>query len=223
MEEGVCGGKTCCIKVMYQGSPYILKEMKESMNFGSDYLIADGSKEVFGLRDMKMKRIVSDVGLLKKDPKNRSFVKNWVLGDRNAVYCMMEFWENIGDLGKNKGYLKDRSVLKECLKIRLFDGLFRSSDNILRNILVNEEGELLSIDEGDLYGKRARIFNKNEWCKAKNIEKEILDEVVTELLEGGDEKKKKVGEMMVKYGLDFRKEFGKRFDEYQTIVDSEWG
>ena len=40
------------------------------------------------------------------------------------------------------------------MKIRLFDGLFMSSDNILKNILVNEYGDLLSIDEGDLFGKR---------------------------------------------------------------------
>ena len=44
--------------------------------------------------------------------------------------------------------MKDESVKRQALKIRLFDGLFRSSDNILRNILVNQSHELLSIDEG---------------------------------------------------------------------------
>ena len=46
-------------------------------------------------------------------------------------------------------------MLKKILKIRLFDGLFRSSDNILRNILVNKNNELLSIDEGDYLWKKS--------------------------------------------------------------------
>ena len=90
-------------------------------------------------------------------------MNNTSFTDQASIYCMMDYFENIGDLGKNKEFLKDERVLKECLKIRLFDGLFRSSDNILRNILVNEEGILLSIDEGDIFGKRSAIFNKNDW------------------------------------------------------------
>ena len=97
----------------------------------------------------------------------------------------MGLFKNVGDLGKNKRFLEDISVVRECFKIRLFDGLFCSSDNILRNILVNEGGELLSIDEGDIYGKRAAIFNKTDWCvkwyrandeKGKKIVDEILEE-----------------------------------------------
>ena len=52
---------------------------------------------------------------------------------------------------QNQSAHRWQSVKKEALKIRLFDGLFRSSDNIPRNILVNDMNELLSIDEGDIF------------------------------------------------------------------------
>ena len=52
------------------------------------------------------------------------------------IYCIMDYFENIGDLGKNKNLLNMEYIRKEMWKIRLYDGLFRSSDNILRNILM---------------------------------------------------------------------------------------
>ena len=39
LEDGVCGGKVCCISVVYKGKKYVLKEMKESMNYGLDYVL----------------------------------------------------------------------------------------------------------------------------------------------------------------------------------------
>ena len=87
---------------------YVLKEMNESMNYGKDYYAIDKCKTYFGLRDMNMKLIQSNQGLLKIDPKNKSFVNNCRIGKRdNVVYCMMEYWPNVGDLGKNKQYLND--------------------------------------------------------------------------------------------------------------------
>ena len=71
---------------------------------------------------------------------------------------MMDDFPNVGDLGKNKGFLERDDVFKESLRIRLFDGLFRSSDNILRNILIDSEGVVLSIDEGDIYGKEIKFL-----------------------------------------------------------------
>ena len=163
LEDGVCGGKVCCIEVTYKDKRYILKQMGESMNYGLDYICVDKCKTYFDLWDMNMRRIVCDKKLVRKDLKIKTFVNNSLFADEDAVYCMMDYFDNVGDLGKNKEYLKDEFVVKECLKIRLFDGLFRSSDNIIRNILVNRDGELLSIDEGDIYGKRGSIFNKHEW------------------------------------------------------------
>jgi hypothetical protein len=135
---------------------------------------------------------------------------------------MMDYWDNIGDLGKNKDKLKDIKVVEECLKIRYFDGLFRSSDNILRNILVNEDGELLSIDEGDIFGKRKYILNMNsDWCRI-SCDKVLVDKVINYFIENKEMLKIKVKEVMIKYDFDKSKEFNERIDNYKDIVDYEW-
>lgn len=169
-----------------------------------------------------MRRIKCDKTLVKIDEKKISYVKNCKIGERECIYCMMDYWENVGDLGKNKKFLNDEDIVYECLKIRLFDGLFNSSDNILRNILVNEKGELLSIDEGDLYGKRKTIFNvKGDWCK-KNVSDELLVICLEEIVWNVEEKKREVCKTMDYYGLDYKKEFCKRIDDYKGIVLDEW-
>tara|TARA_B100000674_G_scaffold112498_1_gene83850 strand:- start:442 stop:1908 length:1467 start_codon:yes stop_codon:yes gene_type:complete len=223
IEEGVCSGKVPCIVVTYGGTRYVLKMFGKSMNYGADYITVDKAKSLFGLRDMNMERVVCDREIVRKDKAIKTFVKNWDFVKRDAVYCMMEYWENVGDLGKNKGYLKDESVVRECMKIRLVDGLFRSSDNIMRNVLVNTDGELLSIDEGDLFGKRSLIFNKRgDWCK-KNVSKELLKEIVEEVLQNAGEKKTRMCELLNLYGLDHHsEELCDRFDKYEEIVMSEW-
>ena len=50
------------------------------------------------------------------------------------------------------------------------------------NILVNSDGEVLSIDEGDIYGKRTKIFNKSDWF----LKKEVVEKtraMATEIVE----------------------------------------
>jgi hypothetical protein len=220
IEEGVCGGKVCCISVMYKESKYILKEMRASMNYGKDYILIDQCKRIFGLRDMNMKRIKSNKGQLKIDPSKISFVNNVKIGDKECIYCMMDYWENIGDLGKHKDYMKDESVKKEALKIRLFDGLFRSSDNILRNILVNTKGELLSIDEGDIFGKRINIFNKNDYLR-DNCSKELITEVLDELLSDEHNKMAYVKDRFRTYGFKNYGKFVTRWSLYKLIVFDE--
>jgi len=222
IEEGVCGGKVPCIIVDYKGKRYVLKEMKASFNFGKDYIVVDKCKRLFGLKDMNMRRIKCDKTLIKIDEKNKSYVKNCKIGEKECIYCMMDYWENIGDLGKNKKFLNDEDIVYECLKIRLFDGLFNSSDNIMRNILVNEKGELLSIDEGDLYGKRKTIFNvKGDWCK-KNTSDELLVICLEEIVWNIKEKKREVCKIMDYYSLDYKNKFCKRINDYKNIVWSEW-
>jgi hypothetical protein len=218
LEEGVCGGKVCCIKATYQGKPYILKEMKESMNYGLDYILIDKCKPLFGLRDMNMKRIKSNQGQVKIDPTKISYVRNVKIGEKECVYCMMDYWSNIGDLGKHKEVMADESVKREALKIRLFDGLFRSSDNIPRNILVNESNELLSIDEGDIFGKRDKIFNKNDWF-TKNCSEEFIRSVVEELVSFQD--MKEIKKLFEKYQFMNYEEFETRYHNYMDIVMSE--
>ena len=228
LEDGVCGGKVCCISVMYKDKKYILKEMRESMNYGRDYILIDKCKKIFGLQDMNMIRINSDKGQLKIDPKGKSYVNNVKIGPKECVYCMMDYFDNMGDLGKNKDMLKltlysdpnELFVKKESLKIRLFDGLFRSSDNILRNILVLPGGSLLSIDEGDIFGKRENIFNKNDWHK-KNCSQEEFNEVLGDLLSDEDKKLKFIQEQFEYYGFTNFDVFEKRFKEYKDIVMKE--
>ena len=223
LEDGVCGGKVPCIEITYKNQKYILKQMGESMNYGKDYIFMDECKSIFDLWSMEMRRVVCDKKLVKKDPKIKTFVNNNVFKDEKAIYCMMDYFENIGDLGRNKDFLKDESILKECLKIRLFDGLFRSSDNILRNILVDKDGSLLSIDEGDIYGKRYRIFNHNEYCCKKNISDDILNDVIEDILSEKETKIKLIEKKMSIYGFQkYISEFKDRFDNYKSIIMSEW-
>ena len=222
LEDGVCGGKVCCISVVYEGKEFILKEMGQSMNYGKDYILVDACKGVFGLRHMNMIRIKSNQGQLKVDPSKKSYVNNVKVGPKDCTYCMMNYWTNIGDLGKNKDKLDSESVKQESLKIRLFDGLFRSSDNILRNILVNEEGELLSIDEGDIYGKRANIFNKNDYTK-QTSSKELVDKVLDDLLSNELDKLAVVQKNFELYGFSssIYDEFETRLKGYRGIVSEE--
>jgi len=222
IEEGVCGGKLPCIIVEYNGVKKILKEMGKSMNYGLDYVVVDKCKKIFGLKDMNMSRIKCNKGLVKINVKSKSYVNNCKIDDKDCIYCMMNFWDNIGDLGKNKDKLMDINVEKECLKIRYFDGLFRSSDNILRNILVNDNGELLSIDEGDIFGKRKYILNMNsDWCR-KCCEKKLIDEVIDDIIKNNEFYKKEVNKIMLKYNFDYCKEFNERIEKYKEIVDYEW-
>ena len=223
IEEGVCCGKVPCIDIKYEGKRYILKQMGRSMNYGKDYLFVDECKSIFDLWSMNMKRVVCDKKLIRKDPKIKTFVNNTSFSDESSIYCMMDYFENIGDLGRNKEFLKDERILKECLKIRLFDGLFRSSDNNMRNILVNKDGELLSIDEGDIYGIRDRIFNHNEYCCNKNISNDILNEVIKDIISEKTMKIALIEKKMNKYGFsDKIDEFKTRFNDYKNIIMSEW-
>ena len=224
LEEGVCGGKTCCIIVKYGDKQYVLKEFKKAMNWGRDYECVDGLKGMFGLIDLNMIRIRSNYGLGKIDDTIKSFVGNWKIISRNCVYCMMAFKENLGDVGKSKQLLTDKVIAKELLKIRLFDGLFRSSDNILRNVLVGDgeyTNRLISIDEGDLFGKRATIFNKNDWSK-KNMNMDMLDEVLKEIEENKTERMEIITNRLKTFGFEENvSEFTDRYDRYREIVVDE--
>ena len=172
MEAGVCGLKVCCLSVVYDGKPKILKEIRESFRFGRDYMMLYVLKNEFGITNLVMCRVKLYKILDRIDKSKKTLVGNWKWIDKEGVYCMMDKFENIGDIGKHKHFLEKDDVFRNTLKIRLFDGLFRSSDNILINILVSNSEEVVSIDEGDIFGKRAKVFNKNDWfIKKENIEK----------------------------------------------------
>ena len=190
------------------------------MNYGKDYFVADTCKHLFGLRNMNMRIITSDKGLLRKDATKNSYVDNWKICEKSATYCMMDYFENIGDIGKHKHMIE--SSKKEVYKIRLYDGLFRSSDNIMRNILVNKDGDVVSIDEGDLFGKRGKIFNKNEIKKMAGCPtyKSLITDILKEMFENKEEKKEYIMKVLTENGFDIT-EFSQRFDNYSCIVNEE--
>ena len=76
--------------------------------------------------------------------------------DKFVYVFLNKSWENSYKLSYSKKENVssinqiNHPIFRECLKIMLYDGLFRSSDNILRNILVDKDGILMSIDEGDI-------------------------------------------------------------------------
>jgi hypothetical protein len=222
--EGVCGMKICCIIVRKNDEMYVLKEMKKSFNFGRDCLFMDVIKKEFDILDLKMKLIRSNSGLEVVDKSIKSWKNNYCFGERSVVYCMMKFYENIGDLGKNKNILSSEDKLYSMLKIRLFDGLFRCSDNILRNILVLVDGNLLSIDENDIFGKRLFVFNKNDLCIKNDWCKKNINSVIDDLWgKNKEEKKGKIMNYLIEYGFsDKVEEFGNRWENYKEIINSEF-
>ena len=111
----------------------------------------------------------------------------------------MIFRENKGALVSQKEVMDNIEVKKEMLTIRLFDGLFRSSDNILRNILVGVNNRLISIDEGDIFGKRGHIFDKNDWCLKDSWCRENVEDVINTCVLG-EGKKELVINRLVEYG-----------------------
>ena len=220
IDEGVCGSKLPVIWVSYKDNDYILKEFSKSMNYGRDYIFMDEIKKIFGLIDLDMKRIKSNKGLVRIDNKIKNYRNNSKIDNKNVVYCMMKYYKNIGDLGTNKKLLNNKEIRIESLKIRLFDGLFRSSDNILRNILVGENNELISIDEGDIFGKRKNIFNKKGDYNIKLMDKDELENVINEILYNINEHE--IISLMIKYGFTEKvEEFKERFINYKNIVLNE--
>ena len=222
--EGVCGMKICCIIVRKNSELYVLKEMKKSFNYGRDCLFMDIIKKEFGILDLKMKLIKSNSGLEVVDKSIKNWKNNYCFGERSVIYCMMKFYENIGDLGKNKNILSSEDKLYSMLKIRLFDGLFRCSDNILRNILVLVDGNLLSIDENDIFGKRLFVFNKNDLCIKNDWCKKNINSVIDDLWgKNKEEKKGKIMNYLIEYGFsDKVEEFGNRWENYKEIINSEF-
>jgi hypothetical protein len=222
--EGVCGLKKCCMIVRKDNELYVLKEMGKSFNNGKDYMFVDDVKKEFDILDLKMRLIKSDKCLKLKDKSIRSWKDNWELEKKEGVYSMMKYYENIGDLGKYKDMLKSEEKMYSMLKIRLFDGLFRSSDNILRNILVLNDGRLLSIDENDIFGKRMEVFGKSDWCLNSKWCRENYGRIINELWGiDKEEKKERIIGKLREYGFEEKvSEFVDRWDNYKVIIGNEF-
>ena len=198
-EENIklCSDMTCGNKVMcFEYNGKIWKESRKSMNYNRDYCVLDECKELFGLEKIGMKRVLANFRIEKKDRTKKSWKNNWsmwswgpTVGNNKdvktkVVYCVMDKIEPGIEIGKAKELLKDRKILKEFVKIGVFRGIFRVSDFNGRNVLIEDENKLVSIDEGDI-GKRVDILGgngKHKWLiKALNADKTIINEIINEL------------------------------------------
>ncbi len=276
--EGVCGKKKPCIVVIEKvsGKKLILKEVTKAFHYGRDYMCINSLKEMFGVRaiDMRREKLNRAVDWL-WDEVEKKYQCYWVSAPEGRMYCVMGFQENVGDLGKwLEGVKKEQKmeqkslgkraiqsnpdimmnpkmelVFTQMMEIRLFDGLFLSSDNISRNILVlkeayyqqhqetEEEGEspslfvpaLLSIDENDLFGKRGKIFNPvgdiaatHPWCiaNAESIWRDMIQPL-------GDQKRaiEKMDRVLRQWGIvlpaNLNGSIGPRFHNFVQIIKAE--
>jgi len=199
--DKTCGNKVMCFEFVTAswGKPNtVWKESRKSMNYNRDYACIDGCKELFGLKKIGMKRVLSDFRIEKIDKNEKSWINNWkkvYTGDEKVVYCVMNKithcnWKvpmEIGDIKLSFQNGECRRHLKEFAKIGVFRGIFRCSDFNCRNVLVGCDKSYLpdyfvSIDEGDI-GKRLDIIGKREiWLiKALNKDKTIINEILSEL------------------------------------------
>jgi len=187
--DRTCGNKVMCFEFVTAswGEPNtVWKESRKSMNYNRDYACTDECKELFGLEKIGMKRVLSDFRIEKIDKNENSWINNWkkvYTGDEKVVYCVMDKIEPGIEVGKMKAdLLKSRKLLKEFAKIGVFRGIFRVSDFNGRNVLLKNNDELVSIDEGDI-GKRLDIIGGREkWLiKALNKDKTIINEILDEL------------------------------------------
>jgi hypothetical protein len=217
--ENTCGNKVMCFE--YDGK--IWKEGRESMNYNRDYCVIDECKELFGLKKIGMKRILSNFKLEKMDKSKKSWVDNWQKvmikdGDEKVVYCVMDKIVPGIEIGKRKKeMLENRKMLKEFVKIGVFRGILRVSDFNGRNVLIknglDNNVELVSIDEGDI-GKRLDIIGGREkWLIDEiNKDKSIINEIINEL---------KMDEDKVKFVVEKMKEY-KFGDGLYDEVKNNW-
>jgi hypothetical protein len=169
--EGVCARKLPCGYVSLKGKDKVIKPMNKGMNYGMDYVYIDRQKRLFGLNDLDIKlrkipgkaltlKITEEVGEDGKIIKHKTY--EWEDSEDGQVIAIMNKVNVKADFGKCQDLFSDEAKFREMIKIRLFNGFFRTSDNITRNILVDENDELWAIDENDIYGKRKEVFNKKE-------------------------------------------------------------
>lgn len=193
--DGVCAGKLPCGYVSIKGKDKVVKPMTKGLNYGMDYAYIDKQKRLFGLKDLdiKLRKIPGKVLTVKcaeeevRDKKGRTKTVRhrsyeWEDSKDGQVIAIMTKINVKADLGKCKDLLKDEDKFREMLKIRLFNGFFRTSDNIIRNILVDEDDELWAIDENNVYGVRKEVFNKKEPVRnSEFMTAELIESVIDEL------------------------------------------
>ena len=214
-----CGNKAMCFFAEYKGKQICLKEGRKSMNYNRDYIVVDSLKKLFGLRDLEMRRVKMDKVSKKKDKALDMWEGNteW-LDEKGTVYSMMNRVN-----GERLSWNKERINMRELVKIGLFRGIFSVTDFNLTNVLGDEDGNIWSIDEHQI-GVKKNIFGKKcGWVK--DITKEMVDEVLVDLMGNYEEKLKALVEKMAEYKFSRKKiiECGKNYKKLKKRVYKEMG
>jgi len=199
----VCGNKVMCFE--YDGKIY--KEGRKSMNYNMDYYVFDRCKELFGLNCIGMELRLGKFRIVKKDKSVLSYKDNWMVEEteEEVVYCVMNKIGNCEMLIEKKDeVVKNANWLKEYCRIGMVRGIFRVSDFNMRNVLIDGNGELVSIDENDILGKRKHVFGMKNRVVLKELKKneKLLVELLQEIWEVDFDA---VEEIVKKYGFDGEK------------------
>lgn len=201
-QETTCGNKVMCFE--YNGKIY--KEGRESMNYNRDYICFDKCKEIFGLRKIGMRRLVSNFTIRKKDKSKKSWINNWekvIENDKKIIYCEMRKIGKGEELIKRKDLLENIDILKEVVKIALVRGIFRVSDFNLRNILLeSEENKITSVDEGNIGSRVSIIGGSNKWLIPIINKKGIIEGLLNDINFKIERKKKYICKVLKKYNFD---------------------
>ena len=146
---------------------------------------------------MNARRIKSNMIIKKKDKKNKFWENNMEIIEEDCVYLIMDMFENIGTLVKNKKRRIEKKINLDFLRIMFFRGIFRLSDGNYTNILINKNDELLSIDENNI-GKREKILDRRY---KNNNKKEDIENLLNDMLKNKEEKLKKIKEKLIEYEM----------------------
>ena len=199
----VCGNKVMCFE--YDGKIY--KEGRKSMNYNLDYYVFDMCKELFGLNCIGMELRLGKFRIVKKDKSILSYKDNWKLEKtkEKVVYSVMNKIGNCEMLIERKNeVVKNHRWLKEYCRIGMVRGICRVSDFNMRNVLIDGNGELVSIDENDILGKRKDVFGMKNRAVLKELKKNenLLMELLQEIWEVDFDA---VEEIVKRFGFDGEK------------------
>jgi len=193
--KNTCGGKA--MTFFNKEKNIIVKEMRKSFNYGRDSCIVDDLKNDYKIKKMNARRIKSNMIIKKKDKKNKFWENNMEIIEEDCVYLIMDMFENVGTLVKNKKRRIEKKINLDFLRIMFFRGIFRLSDGNYTNVLINKNDELLSIDENNI-GKREKILDRRY---KNNNKKEDIENLLNDMLKNKEEKLKKIKEKLIEYEM----------------------
>lgn len=181
---------------------YVFKEVRKCINFGIDELVFENCKDVFGLKKLDIEeRILSNKRLIRKSKKG-IWIKDMDLKceKKGVMYLKMLNFENIGSCVDNKEFCKRIDIRREILKILLIRELFDIGDSNRRNILINNKGEVLSIDNNKICDNNRKNFLKDlRWEDYSNGD---FENVLDDIFSNKEEKENIIIDVFKEYEFD---------------------